>query len=207
MKHDDLMQTVINYYNARIFDYGPSACGVDWNSEESQTLRFDQLMKVVEELEFFSVNDYGCGYGALIPYMHHRKYNFVYLGFDIAEGMIEAAETLHGKYKNCKFTNSESQLAAADYTISSGVFNVKLQVSDKDWERYLQDTLQKIDSISKKGFAFNLLTHHADPSRMRSDLYYADPLYIFDFCRKKFSRHVALLHDYPLYEFTILVRK
>jgi hypothetical protein len=30
---------------------------------------------------------------------------------------------------------------------------------------------------------------------------------IFDICKRKFSRNVALLHDYGLYEFTILVRK
>jgi hypothetical protein len=42
---------------------------------------------------------------------------------------------------------------------------------------------------------------------MRPDLYYADPRAIFDHCKRTFSRWVALLHDYGLYEFTILVRK
>jgi hypothetical protein len=42
---------------------------------------------------------------------------------------------------------------------------------------------------------------------MRDDLYYADPLFFFDYCKTRFSRFVTLIHDYPLYEFTILVRK
>ena len=42
---------------------------------------------------------------------------------------------------------------------------------------------------------------------MRPYLYYADPLFLFDYCKKKYSKSVALLHDYGLYEFTILVRK
>jgi hypothetical protein len=29
---------------------------------------------------------------------------------------------------------------------------------------------------------------------------------VFDTCRQRFSPRVALLHDYPLYEFTIIVR-
>ena len=29
---------------------------------------------------------------------------------------------------------------------------------------------------------------------------------VFDVCRQRFSPRVALLHDYPLYEFTIIVR-
>ena len=42
---------------------------------------------------------------------------------------------------------------------------------------------------------------------MRGHLYYADPASVFDLCMRRYSRHVALLHDYGLYEFTILVRK
>ncbi|MBC7939785.1 MAG: class I SAM-dependent methyltransferase, partial [Chitinophagaceae bacterium] len=37
--------------------------------------------------------------------------------------------------------------------------------------------------------------------------YYPDPLDLFDVCKRRFSRNVALLHDYGLYAFTILVRK
>jgi hypothetical protein len=42
---------------------------------------------------------------------------------------------------------------------------------------------------------------------MRSDLHYADPGRLFDYCKRRFARNVALLHDYGLYEFTLLVRK
>ena len=48
---------------------------------------------------------------------------------------------------------------------------------------------------------------YSDPERMRAHLYYADPCRLFDHCKRRYSRHVALLHDYGLYEFTILVRK
>jgi len=41
---------------------------------------------------------------------------------------------------------------------------------------------------------------------MRPDLYYADPRLYFDYCKRNFSRHVALLHDYGLWEFTVIVR-
>ena len=61
--------------------------------------------------------------------------------------------------------------------------------------------------LSRTGFAFNALSLYSDPDRRRPDLYYADPLYWFDHCKRRYCRFVALLHDYPLYEFTILVRK
>ena len=48
---------------------------------------------------------------------------------------------------------------------------------------------------------------YADAERKRPDLYYADPLALFDHCKRRYSREVALLHDYGLYEFTMIVRK
>ena len=48
------------------------------------------------------------------------------------------------------------------------------------------------------------VAHYRD--RMRDDLYYADPGFVFDHCKRRYSRHVALLHDYGLWEFTVLVR-
>ena len=64
-----------------------------------------------------------------------------------------------------------------------------------------------MNANSLKGFAFNCLTSYSDPEKMRADLFYPNPCQVFDHCKTKFSRHVALLHDYGLYEFSILVRK
>jgi hypothetical protein len=60
---------------------------------------------------------------------------------------------------------------------------------------------------SSRGFAFNMLTSYSDPERCRNDLYYGDPAYFFDLCKRNFARNVAVLHDYGLWEWTILVRK
>jgi hypothetical protein len=50
-----------------------------------------------------------------------------------------------------------------------------------------------------------MLTSFADADRMRDDLYYADPAIWVTFCLRRFPRAVTLVHDYPLYEFTMLV--
>jgi hypothetical protein len=60
---------------------------------------------------------------------------------------------------------------------------------------------------SRLGFAFNCLTSYSDSDKLRDHLYYANPNELFDFCKRQYSRNIALLHDYDLYEFTILVRK
>ena len=121
--------------------------------------------------------------------------------------MIAKARELHSAMSQVAFVSEESGLSHADYTVASGIFNVKLQTPATEWESYMLQTLESIDRLSAKGFAFNVLTKYSDPEFMRPDLHYADPLFLFDYCKAKFSPFVSLIHDYPLYEFSILVRK
>jgi SAM-dependent methyltransferase len=207
MSFHAILERVRQYYDQKLETYGATPQGVDWNSPESQELRFQQLLKICDCSGPFSINDYGCGYGALIDYMMDRGYTFLYRGFDISDQMIAEARELHKDLRHCEFFIDESQLAAADYAVASGIFNVKLRTSDEEWEEYVFHTLAKIAELSERGFAFNVLTKYSDRHLMRPDLYYADPLLLFDYCKRHFSRLVSLLHDYPLYEFTILVRK
>jgi SAM-dependent methyltransferase len=207
MTHGGIRDRVEEYYTGKVQTHGATALGVDWNSPESQRLRFAQLVKVIDNGGPFTINDYGCGYGALVDYLQEGKYPFQYCGFDISPTMIAAAHESHLSSPRATFVGGESELTVADYTVASGIFNVRLQTPIPEWERYVLDTLHSINNLSTKGFAFNVLTKYSDAEFMRSHLYYADPLVLFDYCKSKFSRFVALLHDYPLYEFTLLVRK
>ena len=121
--------------------------------------------------------------------------------------MIAKAKEVHGEDPQSTFVTEERMLTEVDYTVASGIFNVKLETAAAEWDEYVLQTLGRIDALSRKGFAINVLTKYSDAEFMRPDLYYADPLFLFDYCKTNYSRFVALLHDYPLYEFTILVRK
>jgi SAM-dependent methyltransferase len=203
---DTIKDKVGAYYTGRIREHGASARGVDWNSEESQVLRFAQLARVLPDSGQFSVVDYGCGYGALVPFLRSRGIEFEYQGFDISADMIEQARKDHPG-DHIRFTSNEDDLEPADYTVASGIFNVKLDTPVEDWTRYVMDTAARLDRLGTRGFAFNMLTSYSDADRMRSDLYYGDPTRFFDHCKRTFSKQVALLHDYGLYEFTMIVRK
>jgi predicted TPR repeat methyltransferase len=151
----------------------------------------------------FELNDFGCGYGALVGYLRSRELDVAYRGFDLSASMLEHAQRNYG---DASFVGSIDGLGRADYTVASGIFNVKLDVPTEDWREYVLGTLETIARLSAKGFAFNMLTSYSDADRMRDDLYYGDPLFFFDLCKREYSRHVALLHDYGLYEFTMIVR-
>jgi SAM-dependent methyltransferase len=204
--HNDILRKVATYYTGKLQEYGPQHRGVDWNSVESQELRFEQLLKLCDGKTPFTINDYGCGYGALARYMTGRGYDFRYYGCDISEAMIQQAQRMMADLPHCAFQATSDPLNPADYTVASGIFNVKLETEVGAWEAYILDTLEHLAKCSKLGFAFNMLTAYSDEDRKRPDLYYGDPHFYFDHCRQKYSRHIALLHDYRLYEFTLIVR-
>lgn len=200
------MQSIKNYFSGKLETYGTTPRGVDWNSETSQELRFEQLAKIIAT-DHYSLLDYGSGFGSFYDYLVKKGHQLKYTGFDIVEGMVQEGYKLHPNDPNCQFSSQLENLAPCDYTIASGIFNIKLDVEHNAWTDYVLGILNKINDLSTRGFSFNLLTSYSDPEYMRTDLYYADPCFYFDYCKRHFAKNVAILHDYGLYDFTVLVRK
>jgi SAM-dependent methyltransferase len=201
------LNAIKSYFSKRIQEYGASPRGVGWNSDASQNTRFDQLLKVIEGNKPFSLLDYGCGYGALADYLLKRGFEVDYYGFDIVETAVDLARKVNAGKSHRKFITSKGELSVCDYTIASGIFNVRDSQPLEAWTDNVIRTLHEFNELSRRGFASNFLTKYSDADRMRADLYYADPCFLFDYCKRNFSKNVALLHDYKLYDFTILVRK
>jgi SAM-dependent methyltransferase len=202
---DEIRLRVRGYYAGKLALHGATPGGVDWNSAESQRLRFDQLLRILDDQRHCSINDYGCGFGSLLSHVRERGIEGTYCGLDLSEEMVQEARRQHPGRAGHSFTSREADLVPADFT-ASGIFNVRMDVGDDRWKDYLLATLDTLRDLSRVGFAFNALSSYSDPERRRSDLFYADPRELFDHCKRRFSRYVALLHDYPLYEFTMLVR-
>lgn len=206
MTHEAVKQHVADYYSKKLEAYGLTPQGVDWNSSESQFLRFRQLLRGFDINPPFSVADYGCGYGALVDYLTQLEVDFRYVGYDISEAMIHAAKAAYAKRANVAFSIGD-HMGAADYVVASGIFNVRMGCTDQQWEDYIRAGLLRMNQASTQGFSFNILTAYSDPPLRRPDLYYADPCFWFDWCKHHCSKNVALFHDYNLYEFTISVLK
>ena len=206
MKLSPLLKNVEKYYTEKVSAHGCTARGADWKSEDSQRMRFEQLLRLKRPDGSFTINDYGCGYGALVDFLEGQNAVFHYRGFDVSQEMIVRARRAHVGNAHCEFFSEKALLSPADYTVASGIFNVKLETPESEWLAYVLETLREFKNLSRKAFAFNALTSYSDKELMRPDLYYANPLDLFDYCKKNLSTMVSLLHDYPLYEFTIVVQ-
>lgn len=206
-RDEDLIGEIGDYYDRKVRAHGATPEGVDWNGRDSQELRFRQLARLFEGREEFSLNDIGCGYGALADFLDANGRRCDYLGVDIAPAMIYEAERRDVPNTRRRFLLGKAPDRVADYSVASGIFNVRQECASERWEAYVRRTLDVLNDSARLGFAFNCLTAYSDVDKMKPYLYYGDPCFWFDLCKKQYARNVALLHDYGLYEFTILVRK
>ncbi|MDO9146196.1 MAG: class I SAM-dependent methyltransferase [Hydrogenophaga sp.] len=204
-----IIQRAETFNNEQIARHSVSPQGVGWNSTESQSVRHEQLLRILPTCDSsISINDVGCGYGALWRMLSGNKNITQYRGYDVSKNMLIATGLERQNIEDSRVDYCHlADIKTADYSVASGVFGLRFDFDLSDWHRYILDTLDLLNQYSRLGFSFNMLTSYSDPDQLKSELYYADPCVYFDICKRKYSRNVALLHDYGLYDFTILVRK
>ena len=153
----------------------------------------------------FTANDLGCGYGALYEYFRAKGMQCtLFRGYDISTAMLDEAR--HSIRDGAvQLISGAAVDQEADYGFASGIFNVRQECDEDTWLAHILSTLDNLNAFSRRGFAFNLLTSYVDWKEPH--LFYGDPGFFFDHCRRKYSRFVALLHEYPLWEWTIVVKK
>ena len=174
--------------------------------ESIPCLRHRQFLRLLEHQPDASVLDLGCGFGDFLRFLRANGHHGFFIGYDIAPSMIEAAVLLHGEGPDRCWRVGAEPVEAADFAVASGVFNVKGSVPADTWASYVQGTIDILARAGRRGFAFNMLSLSSDALRRRADLYYADPVTMLGDCLAHCGRSVALLQDYGLWEFTVIVR-
>jgi SAM-dependent methyltransferase len=196
------------YYSQKIDAYGATPAGVDWSCLPTQELRFVQLLKVCDFRSSFSLNDVGCGYGALLSFLHkrHRSTDVDYLGIDLSASMIAHA-TAGWRRRRCgQFVIGMQAPRIADYSVASGIFNVRLGIPKPNWEEIIARTLERLYETSRTGFAVNFLMDEyveADSDNLYATAPHRWALY----CCDKWCARVDVLANYGMCEFTLLVRR
>lgn len=196
---------IAGLYEDSLTSHGETPMGVGWRTEDSQVLRFEKLLAVLEGDDGpIEVNDLGCGYAALYEHLERRGTPLTaYHGYDISEEMLRAAGRRVPSGRG-RLICADTLDSVADYSFASGIFNVRLDADEEGWSAHVRATVRDLADHSRRGFAFNLLTTYCD---YREDhLYYGDPRWWFDWCKREITPRVTLIHDYPLFEWTLLGR-
>lgn len=195
------------YYTETVTRFGATPRGADWSCQATQEMRFVQLLKLCDFTAPFSLNDLGCGYGALVGFLarRHPAAAVDYLGIDLADAMIRRARRRYRRLPGRRFVVGASPPRIADYSIASGVMNVRLDFGRDIWEGFVAATLRELSQTSRRGFAVNFLA--ACPDRLApTGLYRTEPQRWMRFCRESLGCAVELVGGYGMQEFTLLVR-
>lgn len=147
-----------------------------------------------------SVNDFGCGYGALYEHLtRNGRAVAEYYGYDICEEMLAAARQ-RIDVANASFISAPLVTRTADFSFLSGPLNLKT-ADDEAWKHYARSVILNLARRSRLGFAFNMMTTKV--TYRTESLYYADPEEWLAWCRREIPAEITLIEDYPLYEWTI----
>lgn len=197
---------IAGLYEESLNNHGETPMGVGWRTEDGQRLRFEKLLAVVDPVDGtpIEVNDLGCGYAAFFEHLEGRGTPVgTYFGYDISDEMLRAAAQRVPEGRG-RLLRSDRVTEPADYSFASGIFNVRMAAEEAQWLAYVQATVRNLAEHSRRGFAFNLLTTYCD--YQEDHLFYGDPRWWFDWCKREITPRVALLHDYPLFEWTLMGR-
>lgn len=139
------------FYTSAIKKHGATAKGVNWNSKESQLIRFDTIMQLLPpNIEEFSIVDAGCGFGDFYLYAQKKKkLPKHYIGIDSIVDMYSIASEQTG----CEILIADickDELPTASYYICSGAMNVL-----QSFETHL--FMRNCYEASENGFIFNIL--------------------------------------------------
>lgn len=194
------------YYTRKIKTFGPTPHGVDWPSTPSLELRLVQLLKVCDMSRAFSLNDLGCGYAAALDLIERRwsGNQIDYLGIDLSADMVAQARGRWPRRAATNFIAGHQCGRTADYSIASGVFNVRLDCDTPLWTAHVQAIMSDLHRSSRCGFAVNFMLPEA--ALGIPELYGARPDPWVELCEKRFGRTVELVQGYGLPEYTLLVR-
>lgn len=203
----EIRDSVEAYYSRVLERHGPTARGVDWQCTATQYLRLVQLLKVCDLGRPSSLNDFGCGYGALLALLAERFPDAAidYHGVDVSPAMIGAARSLWSAKPDARFSVGAKCPRRADYSLASGVFNVRLDSPVDRWERYVESILGDLRRRSGKGFAVNFLRRKRGQPPV-AGLYHSTPRRWTAFCVKELDCTTEVVANYGLAEFTLLAR-
>lgn len=196
------------HYEQTFSKHGACSKGVDWGIDSDVTLRYHNMLAIINDEEVYapSILDVGCGFGGLYEYARSCGVEIEYTGIDIAANMIQYAKE---KYPACTFLNGDVMSCdfnkEYDYVICNGILTQKLEYSILEMDKFANSLIKIMFKLSRRGIAFNIMSNKVN--FMVSNLYYRSPVEVLAFCLDNLSHKVIVDHSYPLFEYTVYVYK
>ena len=190
-------------YRAQFDQHGDSPAGVFW-PKGRQELRWNALLAAVTEREF-DLLDYGCGLGHLRAWLAEHHPGARYTGADILDAYVEHARNVAPDAAISLVRSPADLDGSFDYTVLSGVFNIRYCDSEAQHEAIVFDTLEQLFARTRRALAVNFQTPFVDFTQPGS--HHQDVARLLSFTTERLSRRFAVDHATMPYEYTLTVWK
>ena len=202
MQNSSDIQDIETFYDQKLIEHGVSHKAVGWGSKEDQFLRFRMLLRGISP-KGKVILDAGCGLGDLVKYLDELTGgDFEYIGIDITESLILKARDIHSR-PNCTFLVGDlmaERVKEVDISILSGA----LTYNTKGIKGYAEKTMSRMYELSREAACLNFMSKYVDFELEKNKHYYPEEVLRWSY---GLTRNVNLYGDYPLYEFTIQLKK
>jgi len=202
-----LLDPVARTFTRGLAVFGAHHKALAWHDEERMQRRFQifrGLIADIPEDRPVTINDHGCGYGAMfesfrdLPALKRGRY----YGTDISREMVEEARR---RIPDPRAVFEVSHVAThdADYSFVSGTWNMKMWAEDGEWRAFVLGNLKDLWSRTRVALGFNMLSVK-NPWR-EPTLYYADPEDVVGFCRRELTQNVRTVDRLEPREFVVFL--
>ena len=193
-------EAMVGLYESRWERLGRDVRTLGWNDEESQRLRFSLLCDGLD-LTGRRVLDVGCGFGDLAPWIDRRWSDVSYTGVDLAPSLLAEARRAQPNLRfECVDLLRDDLSERWDVVLCLGALSYRVD----DAEVHTASMLRAMWDLADEAVAANFLTSYVNFERAHN--VHHRPEDIFAVARG-LTPWVNLRHDYPLWEFTVQLRR
>ena len=177
------------------------------NAAEKCLRRCETMFRMVDRPAPFTVLDVGCGVGFAIPFLEERygPVADIYLGIDVSEALVKEAKRLWPghRFEVRDIIAEPLPDRSFDFTVINGILTAKNTLSHEVMESFAFRLLEHAWRATDQAMSFNAMSPHVDWTR--DDLFHWPLDRAVGYCVEKLSRHVNVIADYGLYEYTVQV--
>jgi len=212
-------EEIAEYFEGLLEKHGDHYLSLDWNSKESQLVRFSVLLDIIsfaQKKDDFSILDVGCGIGHFYEFLQETNLldalKIDYSGIDISGKMIDFSKK---KYPKIDFRVidliSDKFDKTYDYLACSGIFNVRM-ADIASHKETVKKMLSRMYHLSDHGVSANFLAQSSlylvpegETPETSKYVFFAEEEVIS--WVKAISESYIVRHDYHPGDFTVYMLK
>ncbi|MDA9004279.1 class I SAM-dependent methyltransferase [bacterium] len=199
--------SIVKHYENCLAVHGDSHKGVDWPNAKDADKRYEVMLDLLPSTPRpIKLLDLGCGASHLLDFITKNKLKGIeYVGLDASKDFVRLSrgKNPENRYICSDLLKDELPREQFDYVVINGVFTIKGGLSNAEMFEFVVSMLTKVKSLTRFGFAFNVMSKFVDWER--DDLFHLSYDELAEYLTKNISRKFVIRSDYGLYDYTVYV--